>query len=145
MLASTLLAIASVVQIGGSVADNALIDGERVHLFLPPVLVCEGRLLTAQWADDGQYLVVVSEHLTITPSDYREYFETGKTAKAKTEIKVGAFSVRTGKAKELWSMESYPRSRAGIVYFRNSDIAIIYVTLPDSKSTVLRVTASTSQ
>src|SRR5688500_130926 len=145
MVTATLIVFASIAQVNLSVADSALIDGEKVHLFLPPVLVCEGRWLSSQWSDDGQYLIVVSEHSTIAPGDYREYFESGKTTNSKTDVKVAAFSMRTGRARELWSVESRPLSRADCVFFRNSDVAIVSVTQPDSKSYIVRVTASTSK
>lgn len=145
MLLTSLLAAASLAQVGGSVTDNVLFDGDKAYMFLPPVPVAEGRWVCSAWSDDGQYLIVVSEQSTIPPNAYREYFETGKQANALTEFKVSTFSIRTGRARELWSGPTRPRSKAGCGFFRGSDVAIVTLTDPDSATTVLRVTPSASK
>ena len=145
MVITALLAATSFLQVGGSVSDNALLDGEKAYMFLQPVPVAEGRWVCSQWSDDGQYLIVVSEQSTIPPTAYREYFETGKQTTTLTEFKVSTFSIRTGRARELWSGTTRPRSAGSCSFFRGSDVAIVALTGPDSATTVLRVTPSTSK
>ena len=145
MVLSTLLAMVSLLQVAGSVSDNALLDGDKAYLFLPPVPVAAGRWVCSAWSDDGQYLVVVSERSIVPPNAYRDYFETGKQSTPQTAFNVSSFSIRTGRARELWTGHTRPRSQGRCIFFRGSDVAIVTLTAPDLTTTVLRLTASTSK
>jgi hypothetical protein len=145
MVLSTLLATVSLLQVGGSVSDNALLDGDKAYLFLPPVPVAVGRWVCSAWSDDGQYLIVVSEQSIVPPNAYRDFFETGKQSVLQTAFNVSSFSIRTGRARELWSGPTRPRSQGRCIFFRGSDVAIVTLTAPDLTTTVLRLTPSTSK
>jgi hypothetical protein len=141
-----LAAIATIAgQISRTPADNALVDGDKVHFFLQPFFVAEGRCLDAKWSSDGNYLIAVTENATVPPSAYAKYFETGKIATAKAEVSITVASLKTGKAKQVWSVEADPRSRAAVTFFAGSEVAVVLVLGPTESTTVLRITGGTSR
>ncbi|MDQ2986397.1 MAG: hypothetical protein M3R13_06710 [Armatimonadota bacterium] len=132
----------------GSPMDNALVDGDIVHLFLPPVIVAKGACRAAVWSDDGQYLLVVSEHLTIPPKLYQSAYEGKAIGKPPSmDVSINMYSVRTGEAKEIWSGSGVVSTRAQAAFFAKSDVAIVEISGRDSAQAtqVFRVSAGSSK
>jgi prepilin-type processing-associated H-X9-DG protein len=132
-------------QFGSSISESALVDGDKVHILLPPVLVAEGRWLHSSWSDDGRSLLVVTERIQVSPDDYKDWIERRERAQAKTEVSVSVANMRTGKAKTLWTGASVPSGGAYIAWFRNADVALVQIESGGGAATILRVTAGTSK
>jgi len=132
-------------QLPSAPQDSALVDGDSVHLFLPPVFVSEGKLLANAWSDDGQYLIVISQQMRVPPADYKDYFEKGKMANAVAEMGVYIASMKTGISRAVWTVEMEPGVDAEVTFFRGSNVAVLHARKKNGETTVLRVTAATSR
>lgn len=132
----------------GSPMDFALVDGEVVHMFLPPVIVAEGSCRAAVWSDDGQYLLAVSEHLTIPPQLYKSAYEGKQISKKPAmDVSIHVYSVRTGATKRLWSGTGDVSTSAQAAFFATSDVAVVQIAGRSAAdpTTVLRVSSSSSK
>ena len=126
--------------------DSALIDGDKVHIFLPQVLVSEGRLLASGWSSDGMYLLVLSEKIDIAPKEYKEGWEGKKLTPRDVDVEVHVFSMRSGTSKRLYHRKRPFGSEGFIRFLEGSDTAV--VSIGDARGTgseILRVVSGTSK
>jgi len=124
--------------------DDALVDGETTYIFLAPILVADGEYLDAQWSDDGRYLLMLTERQLLRPFEFERDIAKQSAPQVTYEATLSVANLRTGASKELWAAKLPNGSRAGISYFRNSDVAVVTVSAVDGTTTVLRITAGTS-
>lgn len=143
---STILWLAMGVQASGNPMDSALIDGDKVHIFLPPILVSEGRHLWSTWSSDGMYLLVASENVDVAPKEYKEGWEGKKLAPRDADLEIHSYSMRSGTSKRLYQGKKPFGSRAHIVFFLGTDVAIVNLTISGGSQTeILRVTCGSSK
>lgn len=131
-------------QFGGSAWDNALVDGDKVHFFLPPVVVSEGAVQGSAWSEDGRYLLTITESAAVSPQDVRKYYDGGKLASPTSTVKLDVFNSATGISKTLWRAENKVAVTGEIHYFEGSDVALAQVRFQD-ESLLLRITCGTSR
>src|SRR5688500_6798858 len=133
-------------QFGGSVLDNALVDGDKVHMFLPSVLVSEGRHIYSAWSSDGAYLIVASQRISATPKEFQDAF-MGKLPKPrKGLVEITMYNARTSVVKRLYSTEMPFGAVGHVLFFPGTDVAIANVhSMENSQTQILRLTAGTAK
>ena len=143
---STIALLAIGLQASADPMDSALIDGDKVHIFLPAILVSEGRHLSSSWSSDGMYLLVASERVVVAPKEYKEGWEGKKLAPREVDLELHSYSTRTGTAKRLYHTRKPFGSRAHTVFFPSTDIAIVNLSVSDGAQTeIVRVTCGSSK
>lgn len=125
--------------------NDGLVDGDRVHMFLPPVFVSDGIVLWSAWSDDGRYLLVATEDYGFTPSDFASAYEGNGFPQGERKAAIHSYDSRTGKVSRLWSGTNV--SKAELAFFAGTDIAVAHVTLSGTEVqvNVLRLTPAYSR
>jgi hypothetical protein len=126
--------------------DHALIDGANVHVFLPPVPVSKGRVVSVDWSDDGKYLLVASERSATDPAMYKAAWEGKGVTPRDVAFEIHLYDAKRGTSTLLHKQRSELGSSAQIEFFGKGNVAIASVTSGAARSSkILRLSASSSR